>query len=265
MPYQLMNGLWVPTPAKSRGEKTITVFLDESSDEKQETVYVVAGYIGAEANWKNFASGWNAVMTKCGLDGFTFHMNLFEHGGEEPWKTLKADKARHEAMLNGLLDVIRDNKLYPFGSMIRLKTYEEVKHKISWDNPYKLCLENALFAADQLCEVAKGGSITFVCDENQQCAEWVEEAFERMKKHNPALANVFGKITFSTDDANVELCASDLLAFEVRKNVYNTIHAPKVPMRYPLRRVLTDGPSQFFEVDFSKVKDQKLIWTPGDP
>jgi hypothetical protein len=262
MLWEKINSLWIPVATKPKGEKSITVFLDESADEKQDTVYVVAGYIGADANWKNFASEWNACLAGQGLQGETFHTNLFDHGGHEPWKTLKAQKKPHEDLLNCLLAVIRKHALYPFGAMALLCDYRAMTDKGPWDDPYKLCLEVALFAANELCVIAPGGAIQFVCDENQKLAKWVDEAFTKLKSNNPALANVFANLEFGTDDRDAELCAADLVAFEVRKHVYNGVHHPHVKMRYPMKRILNDGPSRFWRVDFSNVVDPKQLWNP---
>lgn len=263
MAFELVNGLWVPAPAKPKGEKNISIFLDESYDERQESVYVVAGYIGAEHNWKDFPSDWKAVMTDCGLDGVTFHSTLFFHGCEEPWKSLKKDTERFKAMLNGLLDVIRDNRVYPFGAMLLMKEYAASKNILTCDDPYELCLEFALYAAAEICEVAEGGSIKFVCDENQAISKSVLRAFNEMKDEKPELKTIFSTLEFGTDDDNPELCAADLLAFEVRKNVYNTIHNPGVPIRYPLTRIMADGPYHFKRVDFTPLLGREGVWNPG--
>jgi len=254
-----VNGLWVP---QRKGETAISIFLDESADEKQESVFVVAGFIGAEANWKNFASSWNAAMSEHGLAGVTFHMNLFAHGGKEPWKSLKQDADRGKSLLNTLLRLIRMQAVYPFGAMTLLSEYNALEDKRQFDHPYKVCLEVALSAAETLCEVAPGGKIRFVCDENQEMRDWMMSAFEKLKARRPELGKVFGVLETSTDDASAELCAADLLAFELRKHVDNALRHPEVPIRYPMKRIMEDGPSQFWKTDFSALLEPEYLWKP---
>jgi hypothetical protein len=250
VPYQLVNGLWLPAPPKPKGEKKITVFLDESSDERQETVYVVAGYIGAEENWKDFAARWNGAMADHGLDGVTFHANLFFHAKKEPWLSLKKDVERGKSLLNALLKILREQAVFPFGAMLLMSDYEVVTSQgDGWDHPHKPCLWMALMAAHTVCEVAPGGSIHFVCDENTAIEKWVMKAFEALKEDNPALAEVFGELETSTDEKEPGLCAADLVAFEVRKQVLNTVRYPHVPMRYPMKRIRDDGPNAFWQVN----------------
>lgn len=255
MSYELVNGVWVP---KQKGGTAISIYLDESADEKQESVYVVAGFIGAEDNWKDFAHYWNRAMSDHGLDGVTFHMNPFEHGKNEPWKSLKEDTERRMSLLNKLLYVIRMQAVFPFGAMTLLSEYNKLKDKRQYDRPYKVCLETALSAAETLCEVAPGGRIRFVCDENHEMRDWIGGAFEKMKARRPELREVFGELVTSTDDASVELCAADLLAFELRKHVYNSIHHPEVPIRYPMKRITEDGPFQFWKCDFTGLIEPRV-------
>jgi hypothetical protein len=33
--------------------------------------------------------------------------------------------------------------------------------------------------------------------------------------------------------------------------VYNAVHHPEVPIRYPMKRIMEDGPFQFWKCDFS--------------
>jgi hypothetical protein len=238
---------------------SIHIFLDESSDEKQDVVYVVAGFVGAEENWAGFSGDWSAVVAAHGLAGVTFHMTEFESGTAAPWKSLKADKQRRESLLNALLGVIEKHKLCAFGAMLLVSEYNAFTGH-SWDHPYKLALETALFSAVELCAVAPGGKIRFTCDQNNEVAKWVLEAFEKVKQNNPGCAEVFGHLEFSSDDASPELCAADMLAFEMRKHVYNSVTNSGVPMRYPMKK-LSEGLYQFWKVDFSHVIDPKDVYS----
>jgi hypothetical protein len=266
MLFRRVNGVWIPVEEKPEPKPTtISVYLDESYDEKQEVVYVLAGHIGDEENWSGFDDEWNEVLRSNGIEHDYFHTNPFEVGKVEPWKSLKADQPRHKAVLNGLLDVIRKNAVYPFGSMMLLSEFEALQGnewEIPTDDPYKLALEVALRAVNELCEVKPGGTIRFICDENQEMAKWVLETFQKMKVNNKAYGKVFGTLEFAKAKVTPPLCAADLVAFEVRKHVYNAIKNPEVKMRYSMNRIITDGPSRFWKADFSAVIDPEKVWKP---
>src|SRR5216684_1217812 len=164
VPYREVNGVFVPANLDLKVRpKVIRVFLDESGDEVS---YALAGLIGAEENWNGFAADWNAVMDKYGLKGVALHMRELQGSKEEPWVSLRADQPRVDALLNDLVDVIIGHKLGLFGAVLLLDEYKALgpEGKKRWPNPYKLCFETALDAADDTCDPASDGKIFVTFD-----------------------------------------------------------------------------------------------------
>ncbi len=243
------------------GPKVIQIYLDESTDKVS---YAIAGFIGAEENWDGFAGNWNAAMQKHGLKAIALHMKEVTGSPYEPWASLRADPARLNALLEDLVDVIIAHKLTAFGAVLFMAEYMALgaEAKKRWPNPYKLCFETAMNAADATCNPAPGGKIYMTFD--QGCNEgWARQAYRKLeaKAASKAFAD---EALFDDDRLRPELVAADYLAFELRRAFYNYYVQKKNDLRPAFQKLTLKTPYVFWKVQFQNViEGDKVIEFAG--
>jgi hypothetical protein len=254
MPDRRVRFAVLQTVAPARDTKirpdVIRIFLDESGDGVS---FALAGLIGAEENWEGFAEDWNAVMAKHGLKGVALHMRELQKSPDEPWVSLRKDPARVDALLNDLADVIIKHKLALFGAVLLMEEYHALdgQGKKRWPNPYKLCFETALAAADEACDPAPGGKIFMIFDKG--CNEgWAKQAYAKLKTKAPSKAFA-DEPAFESDDDRPEICAADWVAYELRRAFYNWFIHGKNELRPAFQKLVLKTLYVFWKVDFVDV------------
>lgn len=267
-PWIEYNGLWVP--ARKRVPTTVTAFLDESEDENRPRngrVSAIGGLVGNTDNWRGFSEEWRAVMDGHGLAEETFHTVDFEGAFKEPWKSLKQDKDRRESLLNGLLEVISRNCVFPYGVFVLVGEYDALEPlaKKRWPVPYKLCFEEAVLRLIELCELKPGDRIQCVFDDNEKYKGWGTEAYKTLLREFPQHKGVLmEEVSFTSRKESAEMEAADFFAYELRKITYNGLSDPNRNLRYGFRQMVRPGWG-IWRIDLSQViPEESRIHLPNE-
>jgi hypothetical protein len=238
----------------------IGVYLDESYDDVS---YVVGGLIGSEEGWIGFADDWNAVMEKHDLKGVALHMKELQGANKEPWVSLRADVPRTTVLLDDLTEVIVAHGLTPFAAMALIDEYKAMDADAAkrWPNPYKLTFETALDALEATCDPAPDGAGKIHVTVDQGPAEgWAKAAYKKLRTKSMACSDHFaGKLETGDHRKTPELCAADMIAWELRRATYNHVVRDVDTLR-PSFQKLMNGLKVVWKVDFSKIIDpEKLV------
>jgi len=239
---------------------TITFYLDESEDEnrpRNERVSAVGGFAGNTENWRGFADDWRGVMERHGLEGIRFHTVDFEQAFQEPWKSLKLDRARRESLLNELVGVLRRNAVFPYGVFVLVGEYDALEElaKKRWSVPYKLCFEEAVLRTIELCELRPGDRIRCVFDNNEKYRGWGYEAYRTLRREFPQFAGILmEEVEFTSRHDSAEMEAADFFAYELRKIIYNGMNDPLRDLRYGFKEMIQPGRG-VWRIDLSQVID----------
>jgi hypothetical protein len=118
----------------------LKLYGDESSDEKRERVFAVAGVVGSEPEWRRAELSWIART-----EGKPFHANHCEYEfAKDP------DRAKHEANLKlyaSLAQVLVESDLVGFAYALDLRAFGELFPEVLPDLAYHKCLTDLLTAA----------------------------------------------------------------------------------------------------------------------
>lgn len=235
---------------------TLKIFLDESGDDVS---YAIAGLVGAQENWDGFRDDWNAVMEKHGLPNVALHMKELQNSPKEPWVSFRTAPNRIQALLGDLADVIIAHKLAAFGAVLLMHEYNALspEGKKRWPNPYKLCFETTLAAADATCDPAPTATICLTFDNG--CNEgWAKQAYAKLKKNTPSKAFA-DEAAFEDDQSFPELCAADMIAYELRRAFYNYFIHGRNELRPSFQKLMQKTPYVFWKVVFDNVIDASKV------
>ena len=109
------------------------LYLDDSGHPDSESVFVVAGYVATEEQWKAFEPRWQAALKRFGL-GDVFHMTDFMR---ERMTALRRDQ-----ILSTLANVVHANTIRPFVRVVTMPVYKKLNEEFTLEEchgaPYAL-------------------------------------------------------------------------------------------------------------------------------
>lgn len=196
--------------------------LDESSDQKCETIFVAAGFIGLEDCWKDVERRWLEVLKKHGMQYFkskewkslTGQFRKFRSNAyPKPLGGQTADAVREE-----LVTIILSSNLIGFAVGILMKDYNEVLQKMAAsrvfynDDPHVEAYYSLMHEIVRTVRrKAKGKSVAIVYDDSTY-SQKVEHAFKALKKIHPSIGSSLRTFLPLSDKDHVPLQAADILA-----------------------------------------------------
>jgi hypothetical protein len=260
--YREVNGVLVPASLDLKERPyVIRVYLDESYDDVS---YGVGGLIGAEEKWTGFANDWNAAMEKHGLKGVALHMRELQGSNKEPWASLRSDPAKPVALLDDLAGVVIVHQLTPFVTVALMDEYKalDAEGTKRWPKPYKLTFETAFDALEDTCDPAPDGNGRIHVTVDRGPSEgWAKAAYIKLRAKNAPCSEHFAETLESRGHrGSPELCAADMIAWELRRAIYNHLVNGVDALR-PSFQKLMNGMKVLWKVDFSKVLDPKQLVT----
>ena len=98
------------------------LYLDDSGHPDSESVFVVAGYVATEEQWKACEPRWQAALKRFGL-GDVFHMTDFM---QERMTALRRDQ-----ILSTLADVVHANTIRPFVRAVTMPVYKKLNEEFT--------------------------------------------------------------------------------------------------------------------------------------
>ena len=198
------------------------VYLDESSDEKQEKVAAVGGFIGEVRQWKGFSVKWFKRLTRNEIDYFrsaeyyslTEQFRQFRNPTKYPKPT---GSLAAKAVLDSLESLIQKTELVGVGLCILM---DDWKAAVKADpdapqiltNPYEIATQFLISEIHKVisAEVGKGNRIAFIADESQ-AAQRIEKVYLEFKRVNPGLTGL-KSFTHLDDKTCAYLQAADMMA-----------------------------------------------------
>jgi hypothetical protein len=219
----------------------LTVYADESTDEKEERVFAVGGVIAKQEEWDEFLVKWLEIT-----EGTPFHSSDCEtgHGSYEGWPL----KRRRKLYADLVKLVVGKNPLLGIGGVVNLKEFWEAFPSVNRDSPYFLCFQDIVVNFALLTHlVVPIDQVDFVFDRSQRYQYNATILFEKFNKM-PEWYDRFrlNEIRFASKDTTPGLQVADLVARESFKHLDNQLSSKRLP-RLPMRAL---GTSQKFRFRF---------------
>ena len=205
----------------------LTVYGDESSDEKRDRVFTVVGIIGTEENWERFAINWN---NRTG--GMPYHATdcLAGYGNYREWPENKRIRLHHD-----LCWILAESDGFIASShSIDVASFNQVYPGADKDEPFYLCFQHIIVELVTLTKVFNQKkddqhkqNVKFIFHERQDKYN-VGILYDRMEKldqWNEYTTYMEPSIEFAFSEKYVGLQAADLWAFEVRKDFDNLLRS----------------------------------------
>lgn len=205
----------------------LRVYIDDSSDEKQERVVVAGAYIGFYKGWSKLWAEWRQQLKNHNLDYFraTDYYSLrgefqqFRDPVKYP-KPLGSQAAK--AALGDLERVIETNELAGIAVCVPMNLYSEVrkteKHADEIFNPD--AFHTALMAlfkssAEWVRDEFPGDTVGFYCDDSSRSPIYAA-LYASFKQCNPGLAWFMQGLSHIDDKRSPQMQTADLMAHLAR-------------------------------------------------
>ena len=192
--------------------------LEESADEKQEKLFVAAGFVGRQEFWATFERGWRTKLDDWGLKYYKTSEWKNLAGEFSGFQRSSANIARAE-----LENIILSNRIIAFSLGIVMEDYNKVRSEVPAsrffyeDDPSVPAFYHLMDAMNRTVrKKAKECCIAFVYDDSTRSAK-ISHAFEALKTVHPIAARTLTTFTPQDDKEHPSLQATDLLA-EIAKN-----------------------------------------------
>lgn len=218
----------------------LAIYFDESYTHRTEKepdiprIYTVGGYLSSVQQWTAFQKEWHKTLKKAGIE--YFHMANFESrfGIFENW----ANEKRID-FLQALHKIIHKYVLKGFTTSIVLNDFDDLTAEQKYafrDNAYVCAFGSCLKHISKVYnEFDLIQSIDYVFEDgsgfNGKINAFVEELPDEAKK-----AYRIGSISFEKKDC-LPLNASDILVYEVTKELANQKNNRKRPTRKSIRNL----------------------------
>ncbi len=197
-------------------------FFDDSGNEPQQHVYVLAGLLAKYDHWAEFADKWQAVLDETPkLEFYKFGESRRLKGQFEGW----TEDARNERV-HKLATLIADHALCGVYSATEHKLFEHYMRsvpvpdrKLTSDHPYPTLVAHATGAVGALASTNKWRDrIDFIFDTQQGFEPEIQNMWRgfRVDWRNGEGSPNLGHVTFEDDTEFLPLQACDMLAGCVR-------------------------------------------------
>ncbi len=209
-------------------------FVDDSSDERQESVVTAGAVIARHADWQTIRKRWKARLRQDGLAYFR-STEYYALRGEfeifrDPIKWPKPTGSRAAKRLRDDLEaILKDAPVIGIGAAIPLKLYREFRASVPGaagrfgkDAYYSalqtLMIECAHIVRDKmpLDRKNRNNQIAFACDSTER-APMYAAAYVDFKARNPQAAQIMGALVHLDDKLHPPIQAADMMASLTRE------------------------------------------------
>lgn len=211
----------------------LCVGLDESTDQLQRNVFVVAGYLATQPDWCEIEHQWMQRLER--------QPSPISYFKTSEWKYLPGqfrqfrDQAAYpkpkgreaaDAIKSDLEQIMRTSPVRGFGFGINLKDYRAVRRssrarRIFGPNPYENAYLMTFIRVVGTCQEempsrVNSEIVAFLCDESNRSSN-VKAVYDKLKEHNPRCGPWLGSLTYMDNEKSPALQAADLLAWNCRE------------------------------------------------
>jgi hypothetical protein len=215
--------------------EVLSVFGDESYDEKEQRVFAVSGIAGTQEEWDTLEPVW---ISRTG--GKAFHAADCEAGRGD------YNGISHKENLNLYADLIKmlvRTNMIGFAAVVDLKVYNELFPDVVDNQPYHICFHAVV---EHFAEIAyfpqHRQKVKFTFDRNSRTLSSSSYLYEYLATTSDwKYAECLDEISFSTRN-NIGIQAADLIAREAMKHYDNVVVGPtKRPIRKSMQALLSTG------------------------
>jgi len=206
----------------------IAAYFDESSDQQQERIFVVAGYIGLEEHWRALSRKWATMLSDVGIA--EFHAVDCEHGTAQ---FAGMSRRRRQGIQRRFVELLADesNGLIGIVGAIMLGPYARLRQRFresrrippglpisgTLDHPYYLAFQLAIESAainPAVTALPAIEKLDFVFDRHSLGGR-IPTLFGSIQgDHSLGYSSRLASVQFHSRTTVLPLQAADLLAYE---------------------------------------------------
>lgn len=206
----------------------LRVYVDDSSDEKQENVVCAGAFVGSVKQWTKLKQEWKRRLKREGLRYFRsseyYSLRYEFERYRDPIKYPKPKGSEAARALRDDLDqIIRDSQVMGIAQIIPLKLYRQVRDteprakEIFSEDPFESALQAlirhcAIISRDEL----RGVPMAFICDDGPGSAR-IAKNYSRFKALDTDITRYLGGLVHQDDKKFEQLQAADLMAHLARE------------------------------------------------
>jgi hypothetical protein len=247
-------------------------FFDESTDEYEEVVYSVAGFVSHGRPSLMVDLRWKAALKEYNLE--YFKASEIEHGfgqfrqyRDDPNDIAKPlsqrEKDLRTEIKTAFIDIICDEPDFVgigAGILVRdLRAFREDHPELArvLPSPYVMCADLMLVQAGLMMNItnknhpADPGLLRPIFDSHEVYEPPFIGGFDSFKRSNPISSVSLLEPIFESDRNYRCLQAADCLAFELRKFIYNKTFDPTRGTRKAMERLMECNIEVLFHVDYN--------------
>jgi hypothetical protein len=214
----------------------VALYGDESESHEPH-VFTLAGFVASPSAWENFIPAWREMLCSVGpYPVEALHTNVLERGRPpfDGWV-----REEREALIARAVDILTDTtlcaNLYAISCTFMLDElndripciFEKAKTQEIYERCYRVVFENIL-------KFSPFKGIDFIFDRKAKVEGRVQAHFEAAKAEldkDPDTNGRLNECIFRDDRKFMPLQAADLLAFEIRRRVWDKSRDASAPLR----------------------------------
>lgn len=193
-------------------------YFDESGSHQGAPVFGLACFVAREPDWEDFKKRWGGLLDQQAIP--EIHMADLEarRGHFEGWS-----QDRYEGVRSAIGIILNSARLWGFYNAFLMKDYDEVVQRpkpgrrFYWPaTPYTISLQAILeMMAERMApDLQPTGTITCVCDRNDQAAGKARGRFEFLRKSRANWERLYPILAFASRRDELALQAADVLVYE---------------------------------------------------
>jgi hypothetical protein len=231
--------------ARNRGWviDVLTVYGDESSDEKEQRIFCVVGIWGRQEEWDKLDSKW---MKR--TNGIPFHAADCE-SGHGPYKDIPHNERKQ--LYADLVKMIAATNFIGYGVSIDLWALRGFIPDAVKNTPYLLCFREVIMRFTRLTSVLPGETVEFIFDMNSKTSAGAAALYNhmihaRVWKYKKFMAD---KISFACRKT-VGIQVADIIARETLKRCDSLfMQKEERPLRQSMQLLLSTERYKFMHLD----------------
>ena len=230
-------------------------YFDESSDGKQEKIFVIAGFLGRYDQWSKIEWRWRTLLNKYGINYYhaveaEFARREFE---KPPYRTdHKAALTQGQFQLLGdvrtdFLSVLTSGFVTGLSIGIPMVAFNAVANTPDilekfGNSPYYYCAHLAMLRALHGIRYELGSRelVKFIFDQQKQHEGEMTRVHEEFRKKDLVYRSQVGSLSFEDKQQFIPLQVADTLAYETRKYFEARMQDENAPERPELQKLKND-------------------------
>ncbi|MGO9555703.1 MAG: hypothetical protein ACLP2U_11820 [Syntrophobacteraceae bacterium] len=214
----------------------LSVFGDDSTDEKKERVFAVAGVAGTQEQWDGFERRWLKRLRHTGVK--IFHATDCESGWGEYENVSHKERTK---LYKDLTKMLAESEMFGYGVAIDLNGFKKYMYDAEENDPYYFAfVAVALHFVSLVRLIIHKQQVEFVFDINDcvrhNSALLYEHFLTQRPEYSQYTSYMKEKIGYETSRA-VGIQVADLFTFETMKDLDNRIGPVRRPTRISLEKL----------------------------